>query len=64
MSKDEVLIKKKTYLGKYVAIKTLNNPDVIASGENVREVYRKAAKKDKDPLIVFVPKEKMVQIMA
>ena len=62
MGKGEVLIKKKTYLGKYVAIKALNNPAVIASGENVQEVYRKAIKKDKDSLIVFVPKEKMVQI--
>ena len=58
----KVLIKERAYCGKYVAIKNLNNPTVIASGKNVQKVYKEAIKKDKESLIVFVPKENLAQI--
>ena len=59
---DKVLIKEKAYRGKYVAIRNLGSHRVIASGKNPQKVYRKARKKEKEPLILFIPKENLVQI--
>lgn len=60
--KDKVLIKEKACRGKYVAIKSLDSHKVIASGKDPQKVYKEAKKKEKDPLMLFVPKEKQVQI--
>jgi len=58
----KVLIKEKAYRGKYVAIRNLNSSSVIASGKDPQKVYKDARKKEKEPLILFVPKENLVQI--
>ena len=59
---DKVLIKEKAYRGKYVAIKNLNSPSVIASGKDPQKVYKEARKKEKEPLILFVSEKNLVQI--
>ena len=57
------LVKEKKYNGQYVAVKSADDDTVISSGDHVREVYKKAAKKGyKDPWIIYVPKKDIVQI--
>ena len=60
---EQVLIKEEKYCGKYIAIKELKQPVVIASGKDPKEVYEEAVKKGcAEPIIVFVPLKDMVQI--
>ena len=60
---EQVLIKEGKYCGKYIAIKDLKQPVVIASGKDPKEVYEEAIKNNcSDPVIVFVPLKDMVQI--
>lgn len=60
---DNVLIKDEKYSGQYVVVKGLEDPEVIASGDDPQEIYKKAIEKGfSDPLILFVPNKDMVQI--
>ena len=61
----QTLIKQKKFYGRYVALKDFNDPRPIANGKNPDQVYRAALKKGySHPMIVFVPREGMVQIYA
>lgn len=60
---DQILIKEKKYCGQYVVIKDLNDPTVIASGNDPQQVYQEAANKGfAEALLLFVPAKDMVQI--
>ncbi|MFC1496045.1 DUF5678 domain-containing protein [Candidatus Margulisiibacteriota bacterium] len=60
---DNVLIKDKNLNGKYVVIKDTNDPEVISSGDDPKIVYEEAIKKGyNEPVILFVPKDDIVQI--
>ncbi len=58
-----VLVKEKRYEGKYVAMKSFTNHQVVASGHDPQEVMKAAVRKGaKHPVIVFVPKGNITQI--
>ena len=59
------LIKQKKFYGRYVALKDFDNPQPVADGKNPDQVYKAAVKKGySHPMLVYVPKEGMVQIYA
>lgn len=59
----QVLIKEKKYRGTYVTIKDLKHTKVISSGADPKKVIDEAVKNGfNDPLLIFVPKDDMVQI--
>lgn len=59
----QALIKEKKYRGNYVAIKDIKHSKVISSGKDPKKVRDEAVKKGfDDPLVVYVPRENMVQI--
>jgi hypothetical protein len=47
------------YGGKFIATKSFNGIDVIASGETIEEAYKDAIKKYKksEPWIAYIPKK-------
>ena len=61
----QTLIKQRKFYGRYVAVKDFSDPRPIANGKNPDQIYRAALKKGcSHPMIVFVPREGMVQIYA
>lgn len=59
----KVLLKTNKYNGKYVAIKSIIDSKVVGSGKNPATALRQASAKGfKDPVLVYVPKEGIVQI--
>lgn len=58
-----VLFKDEKYSGQYVAIKALDDPVVISSGEDPTSVHSEAVRKGYvDFLILFVPEKELVHI--
>lgn len=62
--KTAILVKdSKRYGGKYVAIRSVKNKEVLSSGKDPSKVYDKAKDKGaKDPIIFYVPKKDSVHI--
>lgn len=61
--KPQTLVTQKKYLGKYVALKSLKDNKVVASGKKPIEVVRRANKKGiSAPVIIFVPESSMTHI--
>ena len=55
-NKEQVLITEKGYEGKYVALRSLLDRTVVASGNNPKAVMEKARKAGcNEPVIFFVP---------
>jgi len=53
----------KKYVGKFVATKTFNDRNVVASGKNPNDVIARAAKKGcESPVIFFVPDKNTLHI--
>ena len=60
---ENVLIKDKKYSGQYVVIKDMDDPEVISYGEDPQTIYNEAVSKGySEPVILFVPKDDIVQI--
>ena len=60
---EQVLAKGKKYTGKYVALRSFANPQVVGCGETPAEARTQALRKGiKHPVIAFVPEKAMVQI--
>jgi len=60
---EQVLLKEVKYSGQYVAIKDINDPVVIASGDDPQKIYEEAARKGySEPVILYIPAKDMVQI--
>ncbi len=60
---DNILVKDKKYEGQYVALWSLTNKEVVASGDDPSEVIRQArAKGSVAPVIVFIPEADMTLI--
>ncbi len=62
--KANILIKNAArYSGKYVAIRSLKNKEVLSSGKDPVKVFERAkAKGARDPAIFYVPKKDLVHI--
>ncbi|MGD0077997.1 MAG: DUF5678 domain-containing protein [Sedimentisphaerales bacterium] len=59
----KVLIAEKEYEGKYVALRSMAERSVIASGDNPEFVAEEARKKGvHDPVIFFVPSRDITQV--
>lgn len=59
----QTLVKDDRLNGKYIAIASLENPAVISSGTDPKEVYKEAQQKGcTDPVMVYIPEKDMVQI--
>ena len=57
------LVTQKKYIGKYVALKSLKDNKVVASGRKPVEVVRRANKKGvSSPVIIFVPASNMTHV--
>jgi hypothetical protein len=60
---DQKGVDKKKYGGKYIALKSFDDFEVIVAGESLDEVYDKAVEKGVlEPVIDFIPKEGVVCI--
>ena len=60
---EQALIKEERFEGKYVALRSLNDPSPVADGDDPERVYNDAVKLGvKSPLLLFVPIDGMVQI--
>ena len=58
-----VLIKGKKYEGKYVAVKSFDDGEIVGVGQSPSTAYEQARKNgSNDPVVTFVPKKDMVQI--
>lgn len=63
VSMQNVLISDEKYSGKYVIIKSLDDPLIISSGSDPKAVYDEAARKGyKEFLLLFVPEKELVHI--
>ena len=59
----QTLVKDDQSNGKYIAIISMEDPVIISSGVDPKEVYNEAQKKGyPQPLIVYIPEKDMVQI--
>ncbi len=61
----ETIISKKNsnkFNGKYVAIRSFTNKQVICSGTNPSKVLSNAKKIVEDPVIFFIPKKGMINL--
>lgn len=59
----QVLVKDNTLAGKYIAIVSMEDPFIISSGLDPKEVYDEALRKGyPQPLIVYIPEKNMAQI--
>ncbi len=57
------MVNDRKYIGKYVAMESFNNRDIIASGKDPIDVISKAERKGfMNPLVIFVPPKDMVNI--
>lgn len=60
---ENVLFKNEKYSGQYVAIKDVDNPEVISSGKDPVPVHEEAVKKGYvDFLLLFVPEKGLAHI--
>jgi hypothetical protein len=60
---DNILVKDRKYEGQYVAMRSLTNKEVVASGNDPSQVLKQArAKGAAAPVIVFVPKPNITLI--
>ncbi|PKL91200.1 MAG: hypothetical protein CVV21_08275 [Candidatus Goldiibacteriota bacterium HGW-Goldbacteria-1] len=59
----QVMIKEKKYQGKYVAVKSMKDTKVIASGSSMKIAFDKAVKTGVEkPLLIYVPEKNTVHI--
>ncbi len=59
----QILVKNDQLSGKYIAIASMENPAVISSGTDPKQVYDEALQKGcAEPMIVYIPEKDMVQI--
>jgi hypothetical protein len=59
----QVMIKEKKYTGQYVAVKSINDTKVIASGRSMKIALKKAVKNGVDkPLLIYIPEKNAVHI--
>jgi hypothetical protein len=59
----QTIIRENTFNGKYVAMKSFDDKEVVGEGSTPQEAYKKALKKGyENPVITFIPAENMVQI--
>ncbi len=60
---NKVLIAEKGYEGKYVALRSMSDRTVIASGDKPEAVMEQAQKQGvADPVIFFVPSHDITQV--
>ncbi len=52
----------KKYAGKYVAIRSFKNNEVICSGKNPTWVYNRAIKQARKPVIFYVPPSNTIHL--
>ena len=61
MATPRVLVSRKKYMGKVVALRSFSDNTVVASGEDYLDVLRRARAKGVDtPLMVRVPAKKTI----
>ena len=59
----EILLGKRKYNGKYVALKSFNENIVVASGLNPTAVINRAIQKGvNEPVILYVPQENEIHV--
>ncbi len=52
------LVSGKKYEGKYVAFRSFNDKQIVASGKKLNEVMERAQKKGvRSPVLIFVPQK-------
>ena len=57
------LIQKEEFAGKYIAIKSASDTEVIAKGLNPKKVLKDALKQDiKDPILLYVSEPETIAI--
>jgi hypothetical protein len=52
----------KKYGGKFVAIRSFNNNEVLCSGKDPAAVFSRAKKKAKNPVVFYVPQKNTIHI--
>ena len=59
----QTVIAKDSFNGKYVAMKSFDDKQVVGEGSTPQEAYEQALRKGhKSPIITFIPSRNMVQI--
>jgi len=63
MDMDKVIIKTNEYNGRYVAMKSFEDPTVVGAGDDPATALRDAASKGyDDPVLLYVPEKEAVLI--
>ncbi len=56
------VVSNSKYSGKYIALESFVSDKVIATGKDVANVLHRAKQKSLDPVIMFIPEEKLTCI--
>ena len=60
---DKVLVNSREYDGKYVTIKSIDDPTVVGFGETPEEALNKAKEQGiADPFLLYIPDKDLVHI--
>ena len=62
MAVKKIIKDRQKYSGKFVATKSFNDKNVIASGSDPQKVIKQAEKKCDSPVVFFIPKKDAIHI--